>query len=81
MPLYFLHILDWDNRVADLEGEELPSLSHAIEVAEDSARDILIERLRQHKRADGQHSQIEITDAKGVILALVELSDVAIGKR
>lgn len=81
MPLYYLHIRDLDGRTEDTEGEQLHDLDLAIEAAIDSARELLIERLKQHKRGDGFGAEIEIADKEGGVLAVIKLSDVAQGKR
>jgi hypothetical protein len=81
LPRYFLHIRNPDGRTEDLEGEILLDLDLAVEAAVDSARELLIDRLKQHQRADGQGSQVEITDEEGTVLAVVDLGDIATGKR
>jgi hypothetical protein len=81
LPQYFLHVRNPGSVIQHLEGEELPDLSAAIEAAVGSARDVLIERLRQHQRADGLGSQIEVADKHGTVLAVVELTDVVCGNR
>ena len=80
MPRYFLHIRNSTNRVQDLEGEDLNGLALAVEAAIDSARDVLVARLRAHQRADGVGSQIEISDEAGNVLARVEFTDIVSGK-
>jgi len=81
MPRYFLHVRTEDERVEDIEGEEFQSLDGAITSAFESAREVLIDRLRQNQRADGVGSRIEIADAHDVTLALVEFKDVVAGGR
>jgi hypothetical protein len=81
MPRYFLNLRDPGHLTEDPEGEELLDLSLAIEAAVASARDVLGDRLKQRKRADGVGSQIEVADKHGAILAVVQLSDVASGMR
>jgi hypothetical protein len=80
LPLYYLHIRTPDGRAEDPEGEELLNLSLAIEAAADSAREMLIESLKRHERADGHGSRIEVTDEECTVLAVVEFSDVAAGE-
>ena len=81
MPKYFQHIRDDATLLKDPEGEQLPDLDAVIRAAEEGARDVLMERLRQHQRADGRGSQIEVTDEDDTILAVVEFSDVVAGTR
>jgi hypothetical protein len=80
LPHYYLHIRTLDGRCEDPEGEELPSINLAIAAAAESAREVLIERLKRHECADGQGSRIEITDEEGTVLAVVEFSDAVAGK-
>jgi len=80
MTRYFLHVRTEDDRVEDIEGEEFESLDSAIACAVESAREVLIERLRQNQCADGVGSRMEITDEHNVTLALVEFRDALSGK-
>jgi hypothetical protein len=80
MDRYFLHLCHSDHRVEDPEGEDLDSLESAIEAAADSARELLIQQLRDRKSADGEGSSVEIADDKGNVLGIVEFRDVMNGK-
>jgi hypothetical protein len=80
LPLYYFHIRTPGGLAEDPEGEELLDLSLAIEAAADSARELLIERLKRHERADDHESRIEITDEKGTVLAVLEFAVVLTGK-
>jgi hypothetical protein len=80
MDRYFLHLRHSDYRVEDPEGEELDSLESAIDAAAESARELLIQQLRQRKSADGAGSSVEIADDQGNVLGIVEFKDVVDGK-
>lgn len=80
MAIYFLHVQNATEKIEDLEGEECDTLDLAIDAAVDSARELLIDRLRSKKPADGEGSRIEVADSAGHVLAVIEMKDVLKGK-
>jgi hypothetical protein len=80
MPRYFINTRNAGQLIEDPEGEEQAELSLAIEAAVDSAREAMIERLKQHVSADGHGSQMEVADDNGGVLAVVEFNDVLKGR-
>jgi hypothetical protein len=80
MDRYFLHLRHPNLRIEDPEGEELDSLESAIQAAAESARELLIQQLRDRKSADGEGSSVEVADDKGNVLGVVEFKDVMNGR-
>jgi hypothetical protein len=76
MPLFHFNSLTGDECLPDLEGEELPNVAAARGVAEQSARDALVEAIKTGDRAP---DFIQITDDKGIEVATVFLEDLLDG--
>jgi hypothetical protein len=70
MPSFHFNSHTGGEVLPDLEGEELPNLAVAREVAEETARETLIEAL---KSGDTVPDCIQITDPEGNELATVSL--------
>ena len=73
MPLFHFNSRTGDAVLADLEGEELPTLAAAREVALATAREALLEAV---KVGDVPPDHIQITDSKGNEVAIVPLTEV-----
>jgi hypothetical protein len=71
---YHFHIRDADGLIADDEGSELPDLAAAREEAQASARDLVIEELKQGALV--QERQIEITAPDGTVLERITVQDI-----
>jgi hypothetical protein len=71
MPLFHFNSCTGDAILADPEGEELPSLSAAREVALTTAREALIEAV---KVGDVPPDYIQVTDSQGNEVAIVPLT-------
>ena len=76
MPLFHFNSLTGDMFLPDPEGEELPSVTAAREVAERSARETLIEAV---KAGDVAPDCILVTDGEGHEVATVFLEDLLRG--
>ena len=72
MPLFHFNSCSGDVVLPDLEGEELPSLAEAREVAFKSARETLIEAV---KSRDNPPDRIQVTDSDGREVVTVFLAD------
>ena len=72
MPLFHFNSLTGDVFLPDPDGEELPSLAAACEVAEKSAGETLIEAV---KTGDVAPDCILVTDGEGHEVATVFLED------
>ena len=72
MPLFHFNSCSGDVVLPDLEGEELPSLAEAREVASASARETLIEAV---KSRDNPPDRIQVTDSDGREVVTVFLAD------
>ena len=72
MPRFHFNSLTGDMFLPDPEGEELPNLAAALNVAEKSAREALIEAVRI---GDTAPDCILVTDDKGNEVATVFLKD------
>ena len=72
MPLFYFNSLTGDLFLPDPEGEELPNVDSAREVAEQSAREALIEAL---KTGDTAPDCIQVTDSEGHEVVNVLLKD------
>ncbi len=70
MPLFHFNSLTGGVVLPDLEGEELPNVAAARAVAEESARETLIEAL---KSGDTVPDCIQITDDEGHEVASISL--------
>jgi hypothetical protein len=70
MPLFHFNSQTGGVVLPDLEGEELPKVAVAREVAEESARETLIEAL---KSGDTVPDCIQITDHEGHEVATISL--------
>ena len=66
MPHLYIHLRHDNEFVEDPEGGEYDSLDHARQDAMWAAREIMSDRIRQGKPADG--STFEIADEFGVVL-------------
>ena len=75
MPLFHFNSLSGDLLLADPEGEELPNVDSAREVAEQSAREALIEAVKTGDIADC----IQVTDSEGREVVTVFLEDLLDG--
>jgi hypothetical protein len=76
MPLFHFNSLTGDLFLPDPEGEELPSIDAAREVAEQSAREALIEAV---KTGDIAPDFIQVTDDEGRDVLTVFLEDLLDG--
>ena len=76
MPLFHFNSLTGDVLLPDPEGEELPNLDAARDVAEKSAREALIEAV---KTGDTAPDYIQVTDDDGREVATVFLEDLLDG--
>jgi hypothetical protein len=70
MPLFHFNSRTGGVVLADLEGEELPNIAAAYEVAAESARETLIEAL---KSGDAVPDCIQVTDHEGHEVATVSV--------
>jgi hypothetical protein len=74
MTRFFFHVRDDESDLSrDTEGQEFPDLEAARQEAVNSNREMLGERLLHGGALD--HRQIEIANAKGEILAVVNVQD------
>jgi hypothetical protein len=74
MTRFFFHVRDGENGVSrDTEGQELPDLEAARREAVCTNREMLGESLLHGGSLD--HHQIEITNEKGDVLAMVNAND------
>jgi hypothetical protein len=76
MPLFHFNSVTGDLFLSDPEGEELPNVDTAREVAEQSAREALIEAVRT---GDTAPDCIQVTDSEGREVATVFLEDLLDG--
>jgi Domain of unknown function (DUF6894) len=76
MPLFHFNSLTGDLFLPDPEGEELPNLDAARDVAEQSAREALIEAV---KTGDTAPDCIQVTDSDGAEVLTVFLEDLLDG--
>jgi hypothetical protein len=76
MPVFHFNSLTGDVFLPDPEGEELPSVAAAREVAEITAREILVEAV---KTGDIVPDCIQVTDSEGHEVATVFLEDILRG--
>jgi hypothetical protein len=76
MPLFHFNSLTGDMFLPDPEGEELPNVAAARDVAEQSARQALIEAV---KTGDTAPDRILVTDSAGNEVATVLLEDLLHG--
>jgi hypothetical protein len=70
MPLFHFNSCTAGTVLPDEEGEELPSLDEARQIAETSAKETLIEAI---KTGDVPPDHIQITDAEGREIGIVPL--------
>jgi hypothetical protein len=73
MPLFYFNSRTGNMILPDLEGEDLPDIAAALEVAETSAREALIEAV---KTRDTAPECIQVTDSEGREVATIFLADV-----
>jgi hypothetical protein len=73
MPLFHFNSRTGDAVLPDLEGEELPTLAVAREVALATAREALLEAV---KVGDVPPDHIQVTDSEGNEVAIVPLTEV-----
>jgi hypothetical protein len=73
MPLFHFNSRTGDIVLADPEGEELPNIAAAREVAFASARETLIEAV---KTRDIPPDCIQVTDSEGNEVTIVPVTDV-----
>jgi hypothetical protein len=76
MPMFHFNSLTGDLFLPDPEGEELPNVNTAREVAERSAREALIEAV---KTGDTAPDCIQVTDSEGREVAIVFIEDLLDG--
>jgi uncharacterized protein DUF6894 len=76
MPTFHFNSLTGDLLLPDPDGEELPSIDAARDVAEKSAREALIEAV---KTGDTAPDCIQVTDSEGREVATVFLEDLLDG--
>jgi hypothetical protein len=76
MPVFHFNSLTGDVFLPDPEGEELPSVAAAREVAEITARETLVEAV---KTGDIVPDCIQVTDSEGHEVATVFLEDILRG--
>jgi len=76
MPVFHFNSLTGDVFLPDPEGEELPSVAAAREVAEITARETLVEAV---KTGDIVPDYIQVTDSEGHEVATVFLVDILRG--
>ncbi len=72
MPLFHFHSRTGTDVLKDLEGEELPSVAAARDVAIASAREALIEAIKSH---DTPPDCIQVTNNAGQEVVTVFLAD------
>jgi len=77
--VYFLHIWHGGDSIEEQEAKQFTDLRAAFAAAAESVRDLLIEMVRERRRADGAGSYVEITDEEGAVMARVALGDVTAG--
>jgi hypothetical protein len=73
MPLFYFNSRTGNMILPDLQGEDLPDIAAALEVAETSAREALIEAV---KTRDTAPECIQVTDSEGREVATIFLADV-----
>ena len=73
MPLFHFNSRTGDVVLPDPEGEELPNLAAAREVALATAREVLLEAV---KVGEVPPDHIQVTDSKGKEVAIVPLTEV-----
>ncbi|MBD9449639.1 hypothetical protein [Rhizobium sp. RHZ01] len=71
---FFFHIRDMDGYERDEDGVELPSLSDAINEANEAAREMVAELVMQSEEIDGR--AFEIANEDGEIVRTVAFRDV-----
>lgn len=71
---FFFHIRDIDGYERDEDGVELPSLSDAINEANEAAREMVAELVMQSEEIDGR--AFEIANEDGEIVRTVAFRDV-----
>jgi hypothetical protein len=76
MPMFHFNSVTGDLFLPDPEGEELPNVDSAREVAEQSAREALIEAI---KTGDTAPDCIQVTDSEGRAVATVFLENLLDG--
>lgn len=74
MPRYYFHIRCEDGLIRDPDGTELADLDAARSEAEQSARDLLANLLKNGKELDGQ--VFEISDDTGNVLETLPFRNV-----
>jgi hypothetical protein len=73
MERYYFHIRRSDQIVRDEEGMELPDHEAVESEAKQSARDLIIERLKAGRKLDGD--LIEVHDQSGAIIHVIKFSE------
>jgi hypothetical protein len=74
MPRFFFNLREGDVLISDPEGSILPDIETARDVARQTAREMLVSRLEDHKEVNG--GIIEIADPEGRIVDRIALADV-----
>ena len=72
MPRYYFHVVSPEGNIPDDEGMEFPDLPAALTEAYASARDLLIQELRNGK-TDSFGMVVEVRDGMGRLLERVSL--------
>lgn len=73
MARYYFHIADDKRFTRDEEGMEFPSLDAALREAQASARDLLIQELKDNQAID--HRRVEVWDEDGRRIEVFPLRD------
>lgn len=71
---YYFHIRDGEELMKDEEGVELGNKEAARAEADRAARDLLIDKIRQHQPLD--HRRFEVWDETGVPLFILPIRSV-----
>lgn len=77
MPRYFFHVRNRNIRVPDEEGMDFPDYEAALHEARESARDLLLQCIRN--REDATLAELEITDSNGSVFERVKLMELLQG--
>lgn len=67
MPRFFFHLQEAEQRIQDDVGIELPDVQAALDYAEQAARDILSDEVRQGEVVDQE--SIQVIDESGALVS------------
>lgn len=73
MQRYFLDLVEGEERIEDPDGQTFPDLQSAKDEAVLSARDVIVNDLRDG-RPLGLHRTVEIRDEVGAIVAVISFA-------